>query len=148
MPWVIVIIVVSYFANRYGLPFLPISDVIGYLICAFLAMAGMSLAVLGVKAASPRVLIGSDRSILITGGIYSYIRNPICLSCILLSFSVAMGFKSIIGLIAAALALAIVCLRIVLWEERGLKRRFGKEYCEYKSNVGMFVPRLPRTANK
>ena len=148
VPWVIVVIAVSFFANRYGLPLLPIPDWVGYLVCAFLAMAGMSLAVLGVKATSPRVLIGSDRSTLVTGGIYSYIRNPICLSCILLSFGVAMGFKSIIGMIAAILVLAIVYLRIALWEERELKRRFGQEYCDYKSKVGMFIPRLPRTANK
>lgn len=148
MPWVIVIIVVSYFANKYGLPLLPISDWAGYLVCAFLVMAGMSLAALGVKAASLKVLAGRDPYTLVTKGIYSYIRNPICLSCILLSLSVAMGFKSIIGLIAAILVLAIVYLRIALWEERELKRRFGQEYCDYKNKVGMYIPRLPRTANK
>jgi len=57
-----------------------------------------------------------------------------------LSFSVAMGFKSIIGLIAAIVVLAIAYLRIVLWEEKELKHRFGQEYCDYRSKVGMFIP--------
>ena len=32
--------------------------------------------------------------------------------------------------------------------EGELEHRFGQEYCEYKSNVGMFVPRLHWTPKK
>lgn len=140
MPWVIVVFVVCFFTNKSGLPLLPLADWASYLACAFLAVLGMSLLALGVKACPPKVLVGRDRTILVTKGIYSYIRHPVCLSCIVLSFSVAIGFKSIIGLIAAIVVLAIVYLRIVLWEEKELKHRFGQEYCDYKSKVGMFIP--------
>ena len=143
MPWVIVVFVACFFANRSGLLLLPLADWVGYLICAFLAVLGMSLLALGVKACPPKILIGRDKSLLVTKGIYSYIRHPVCLSCVVLSFSVAMGFESIIGLVAAVMVLAIASLRIVLWEERELKHRFGQEYCDYKSKVGMFIPRLP-----
>lgn len=140
MPWVIVVFVVCFFTNKSGLPLLPLADWASYLACVFLAVLGMSLLALGVKACPPKVLVGRDRTILVTKGIYSYIRHPVCLSCIVLSFSVAIGFKSIIGLIAAIVVLAIVYLRIVLWEEKELKHRFGQEYCDYKSKVGMFIP--------
>jgi len=148
VPWVIVVFGVCFFTNKSGWPLLPLADWTSYLACAFLAIPSMSLLALGLKACPPKILTGRDRSILVTKGIYSYIRHPVCLSCAVLSFSVAIGFKSIIGLIAAIAVLAIVYLRIVLWEERELEHRFGLEYREYKSNVGMFIPRLHRTPKK
>lgn len=148
MPWVIVVFGVCIFADKFGWPLLPLADWTSYLACAFLAILGMSLLALGLKVCPLKILTGHDKSMLVTKGIYSYIRHPLGLSWVVLSFSVAMGFKSIVGLIAAIAVLAIVYLRIVLWEERELEHRFGQEYCEYKSNVGMFVPRLHWTPKK
>jgi len=148
VPWVIVVFGVCFFTNESGWPLLPLADWTSYLACAFLAIPGMSLLALGLKACPPKILTGRDKSVLVTKGIYSYIRHPVCLSCVVLSLSVAMVFKSIIGLIATIAVLAIVYLRIVLWEERELEHRFGQEYCEYKSNVGMFIPRLHWTPKK
>lgn len=91
-----------------------------------------------------RVLGGRDRSVLVTNGVYSYIRHPICLSCILLAFSAAIGFRSAIGLKMAIVALIIAYVH-ASYEERELERRFGRAYCEYKSNVGMFVPKRKST---
>ncbi|HEY92638.1 MAG TPA: isoprenylcysteine carboxylmethyltransferase family protein [Dehalococcoidia bacterium] len=146
MPWLIVVIIVSFFANRAGLPLLPMAEWVGYLICAFLAVPGVALIVLGVKACSLRVLSGRDKSTLVTKGIYSYIRHPICLSCVLLAFSAATGFRSAVGLMIAILAIVIIYVR-VLFEEKELERRFGRAYCEYKSKVGMFVPKRKRARN-
>lgn len=148
MPWVIVVFGACFFGNKFGWPLLPLTDWTSYLVCAFLAVLGMLLLALGLKACPPKILTGRDKSMLVTKGIYSYIRHPICLSCVVLSFSVAIGFKSIIGLLATIAVLAIVYLRIVLWEERELEHRFGQEYCEYKSKVGMFIPRLHWTPKK
>jgi len=148
VPWVIVVFGVCFFTNESGWPLLPLADWASYLACAFLTVLGILLLALGLKVCPLKILTGRDRSTLVTKGIYSYIRHPVCLSCVVLSFSVAIGFKSIIGLIAAIAVLAIVYLRIVLWEERELEHRFGQEYCEYKSNVGMFVPRLHWTPKK
>ena len=144
MPWLIVVIIVSLFANRSGLPVLPLAEWVGYLVCAFFAVLGVSLLALGVKACPLRVLSGRDKSTLVTNGIYSYIRHPICLSCVLLAFSAATGFRSAVGLMIAILALVIIYVR-VSFEERELERRFGRAYCVYKSKVGMFVPKGKRT---
>jgi len=144
VPWLIVVIIVSLFANRSGLPLLPLAEWVGYLICASLAALGVSLLVLGLKAASLRVLSGSEKSVLVTRGIYSYIRHPFCLSCVLLAFSAATGFRSVLGLTIAILALVIIYVR-ASFEEKDLERRFGRAYCEYKSKVGMFIPKRRRT---
>jgi len=141
VPWVIAVIIVSFFANRSGVLFLPLTDWVSYLLCALLAILGTVILALGMKACPLRVISGRDTSVLVTHGIYSHIRHPICLSCILLAFSAAIGFESVAGLMVAILSLVAAYLRALLWEERELERRFGKAYCEYKSNVGMFVPK-------
>ena len=144
MPWVIAVILASFFANRSGVLSLPLGDWVSYSVCAFLAIPGILALGLGMKACSLKVISGHDRSALVTHGIYSYIRNPICLSCILLAFSAAIGFKSVAGLLVAILSLIAAYLHASLWEERELERRFGSEYCEYKRKVGMFIPK-PRS---
>ena len=144
MPWVIGIIIGSFFANRSGLPLLPLADWASYGACTFLAVLGISLLALGLKACPLTVLSGRDRSALVTKGPYSYIRHPICLSCVLLAFSAAIGFKSAVGLMLALVALIITYVH-ALFEERELERRFGRAYCEYKSSVGMFIPKRKTT---
>ena len=144
MPWLIVVIIASFFANRSGLPLLPLAEWVSYLICALLAVLGIFLLALGMKVCPLRVLGGRDRSVLVTNGVYSYVRHPICLSCILLAFSAAIGFRSAIGLMMAIVALIIAYVH-ASYEERELERRFGRAYCEYKSNVGMFVPKRKST---
>ena len=142
MPWVILVILVSFFANRSAVLLLPLAEWVSYLVCAFLAILAMLVLALGVRACSLRVIGGHHRSALVTHGIYSYIRHPICLSCVLLAFSAAIGFKSTAGLMVAILALIAAYLHASLWEERELERRFGSEYYEYKRKVGMFFPSL------
>jgi protein-S-isoprenylcysteine O-methyltransferase Ste14 len=139
---------VSFFANRSGVLSLPLGDWGSYSVCALLAILGISVLALGMKACPLRVISGRDSSVLVTHGIYSHIRNPICLSCVLLAFSAAVGFKSVAGLAVAILSLIAAYLHASLWEERELERRFGSEYREYKRKVGMFIPRLPSTWNK
>ena len=140
MPWLIVVIIASFFANRSGLPLLPMPQWLSYLSCALLAVLGISLLALGLKACPLKIIGGRDKSVLITKGVYSYIRHPICLSCMLLAFSAAIGFRSTVGLAIAILALIIAYMHASS-EERELERRFGRTYYEYKSRVGMFIPK-------
>ncbi len=144
MPWLVVVIIASFFANESGLPLLPLPEWLSYLTAALLAVLGISLLALGMKACPLRVLGGRDRSMLVTKGVYSYVRHPICLSCMLLAFSAAIGFRSSVGLTIAILALIIAYVH-ALFEERELERRFGRAYREYKSRVGMFVPKRKST---
>lgn len=161
MPWPIAAGLMSFFANEWGLPQLALVDWVAYLACALVAALGVSVLALGVKTLGVRVALAVDvcplrcmarcdwrRSVLAREGIYSYVRNPICLGCVLLAFSVAIGFKSVPGLSLAVLALVVAYLRIVLYEEKGLQNQFGAEYAEYMSKVGRFIPRLTSISRK
>ena len=60
MPWLIVVAIASFLANRSRLPLLPLPEWLGYLTCALLAVLGISLLVLGIKACPLRILGGRE----------------------------------------------------------------------------------------
>ena len=60
MPWLVVVIIASFFANKSGLPLLPLPEWLSYLTCILLAVLGISLLVLGIKACPLRILGGRE----------------------------------------------------------------------------------------
>ena len=142
MPWVVLVIIVSFFANKYDVLPLSLPQSASYSLCGLLALPGVAAFALGIKSLPLRiVLLGSDNYRLVTDGVYSRIRNPICLSCVLLSFSAGIGFNSLAGLLVAIASFIAAYLRASLREEKELEQRFGTEYREYRRRVGMFIPK-------
>ena len=77
-------------------------------------------------------------------GPYRWVRNPIYIGALLVVAGEAWLFTSL-PLLAYAAAMA-VCFQgfVVGYEERVLRRRFGRAYAEYQSTVGRWIPRAPR----
>ena len=130
----------------FGFLLLPIPWSVAWLVCGVIFAPGIyvwSLSKrefdrLGQKLHSET----NDRS-LITSGIYASIRHPHYLGIMLLCLSIALGFKSLVGLL-----IAIVDVILVYWftleEEKELIQQFGDGYLEYKARVPMFIPKLRR----
>ena len=79
---------------------------------------------------------------LVVEGPYRYVRNPMIsgVLAILLGEAVLLGSLALLMWFAAVFAANAVYLPLV--EERGLKRRFGREYDAYRSQVPRWIPRL------
>jgi protein-S-isoprenylcysteine O-methyltransferase Ste14 len=79
---------------------------------------------------------------LVVRGPYRHVRHPMIggVATILLGETVLLGSTALLGWLAAVVAVNAVYLPLV--EERGLVRRFGSDYEEYRANVPRFVPRL------
>lgn len=137
---VVIVFVVSLIDWIFGVTFVLIDLLVALLAFAVPALISGILLVLSFKALSPGIAMGR-RSELVTTGIYAYIRHPHYLSNMLLSFSVAMLFRSWMALFTAFCSVPLTYL-LTLSEERHLKRRFGKSYAEYASEVPMFIPRI------
>lgn len=86
---------------------------------------------------------------LIITGPYAYVRNPMLLGVFWVLWAEAIFFQSIALFIYLLIFISINALYFPLSEEKGLLRRYGQAYQEYKNNVPRFIPRLtPYKKNK
>ena len=78
---------------------------------------------------------------LVTGGIYSVIRNPSYVGLLVLSLGWALAFRSGVGLLLALLNIPPIVARIRS-EEKLLCAHFGKEYEAYCERTWRLIPGL------
>ena len=84
----------------------------------------------------------SPPKILVTIGIYRYVRNPMMIGVWCVLIGEASLFMSI-GILIWFLTFFIASILFVtLWEEGDLESRFGESYREYKRNVPRWIPRI------
>lgn len=78
---------------------------------------------------------------LLTEGIYSRIRHPRYVQYVLVVLAYAL-FSNYLAMYVLCALLIPAILTVVHWEEKELRRRFGKEYEEYCARTPRFIPRL------
>ncbi|MDO8682688.1 MAG: isoprenylcysteine carboxylmethyltransferase family protein [Armatimonadota bacterium] len=79
---------------------------------------------------------------LVTFGPYAYLRHPMTFGILWVLVGTAFYIRSISGLILIPILALAAWAHIVIWEEKGLERRFGAEYKRYRENVPALIPRL------
>ena len=81
---------------------------------------------------------------LVITGPYKYIRNPMIASVFFVISGMALVFTSV-GLLIWALCFYIInTVYFIFSEEKGLVKRFGDQYIEYKQNVPMWFPKIKK----
>ena len=83
-----------------------------------------------------------DQKHLIVKGLYRYVRNPMYISWYLIIFGEALFFQSLDLLLFLSVWIVLLGLRVILFEERSLKKRFGETYEQYQKSVRRWIPRL------
>lgn len=80
--------------------------------------------------------------IIIQKGSFSVCRHPIYLFAIITITGLALIFQSY-GFVFIVVPVFIIAVGVYIWfEEKTLARRFGPVYEQYKTRVGLFIPRL------
>jgi protein-S-isoprenylcysteine O-methyltransferase Ste14 len=79
---------------------------------------------------------------LVVRGPYRFVRNPMYIGAGLALIGVAMFYRAPQMLVYVAAFWAITHAFILLYEERVLRRLFGREYDEYRRQVRRWLPRL------
>ena len=74
-----------------------------------------------------------------TDGLYALVRNPSYLGLIVLSFGWALAFRSLVGVVVAALFIIPLIARMDA-EERLLAETFGAEYEAYRRRTCRLIP--------
>lgn len=82
-----------------------------------------------------------DRSYLLKGSLYSYSRNPMYVSEMMLMVGWVIFYGSAAVLIATLAWMGLFIFYIVPGEERILEARFGEAYREYKRKVPRWIGR-------
>ena len=78
---------------------------------------------------------------LVTGGVYGVIRHPSYLGMLIGTLGWALAFRSLFGVLLAALLIAPLIARIEA-EERLLRSHFGAEYDDYRARTWRLIPGL------
>ena len=80
---------------------------------------------------------------LVVRGIYRFVRNPMYVGVLLVLAGESLTFQSLRILTYAAIVFVVVNLFVIFYEERALKRKFGREYEEYMRSVPRWMPGAP-----
>ncbi|HEY8428781.1 MAG TPA: isoprenylcysteine carboxylmethyltransferase family protein [Sandaracinaceae bacterium] len=141
------VLVVGAFALAPVAPFVgePIADtaLLGGTVVA-VATAGTFAAQL-TMAGSWRIGVDpSERTELVTRGLFALVRNPIFSFMILAATGIALSCPTPLALVAPALLLVGLELQVRIVEEPYLARVHGEAYLAYARRVGRFVPWIGR----
>ena len=79
---------------------------------------------------------------LVTTGPYAYTRNPMMFGALVFLLAIALYYRSLTGLILIPIILVIESIYIVMFEEPQLRKRFGKDYQDYRKLVPSLFPRF------
>jgi protein-S-isoprenylcysteine O-methyltransferase Ste14 len=79
---------------------------------------------------------------LVVTGVYRHVRNPMISGVLLILIGEALGLRSLPQLAWAGMFFLLNATYIPLIEERGLERRFGSDYRQYRRHVPRWLPRL------
>lgn len=93
----------------------------------------------GMYSGYLRVKIGR---ILVTDGPYRFVRHPGYAGFLLVALGLAIGYSSLIGLVAIPVLLLPGLAYRMRVEERLLHEQFGEEYIAYVQHTGKLFPRL------
>ena len=90
------------------------------------------------KFGKPKDVI-DDTAVLVTRGIYKYIRHPLYSSLILLSWGTFLKDISLVSFVLALIASGLP-VAIAKVEEKENIQKFGEEYLSYMKKTKMFIP--------
>lgn len=120
-------------------PFSPLQLASWFLLLCSVVMAGHGFYLLHVIGRPERGI--ENTSVLVTRGVYRYIRHPLYASLLLLAWGVFFKNPSLIaGVLAlAATAFLVATARV---EEADNLQKFGADYAAYMKKTRMFIPFL------
>ena len=139
-----VILLLTQGERGFGIGTGKLFSVFGALLSATLLIAGVAMIMhsiaLFVRHGNGTLAPWDPTQALVIRGLYRYLRNPMKMGLILLLLGESIAFGSLPLLYWWATFTIVNVVYIRLWEEPGLRIRFGEEYARYCSQVGPWLP--------
>ncbi|HUA36726.1 MAG TPA: isoprenylcysteine carboxylmethyltransferase family protein [Candidatus Binataceae bacterium] len=109
------------------------------LILVAIGVTTMTLAIRQFGAAGTNVPTPLPAKAVVTTGLYSYSRNPIYCSMILIYSGLAIGAASVWSFVLLVPVLLLIRYGVIAREERYLDGKFGAPYIEYRARVRRWI---------
>lgn len=116
--------------------------------------AGLALAVTGISAtlvaqhgmgASWRVGVDpQERTALVTGGVFAFVRNPIFTAMVTAALGLTLLAPNLVAMVGLAALVVAIEIQVRVIEEPYLLRWHREDYQRYTARVGRFLPGLGR----
>jgi len=106
--------------------------------------AGCLLAQLSMGASWRVGVDESERTELVTAGLFSLVRNPIFSFIMVTAVGLVLLVPNALALVAGALTVVGIEIQVRAVEEPYLLRTHGEAYARYSATVGRFIPALGR----
>lgn len=90
----------------------------------------------------------TERTALVTGGLFRVVRNPIYTSMLMTAVGLVLFVPNLFCFAAVASLLVGIEVHVRLVEEPYLLRTHGDTYAEYAARVGQFIPGVGRLSRK
>ena len=88
----------------------------------------------------------SERTELVTDGVYRWVRNPIYTAMMAAAIGLALAVPNVLCWIAAGCMIAGLEIQVRFVEEPWLLRQHGVAFARYRATVGRFLPGLGRVS--
>lgn len=140
--WVLISIATGYALSLApGLSTLPTFDGRVVAIVALVAAIGLiAAAVLQFRAAKTQFMPTSEsNNALVSGGVFSFTRNPMYLGMVLVCLAAALWFGRLPMLFAPIAMFAIINTAFIPFEEEKMRRQFGETFDAYCKRVRRWI---------
>lgn len=128
--WLAIALAAAWFFP-FGLPTMP---VVGYVLVA-LAFLLAAAAVLHLIRGRTTIVPHRLPDALVTGGVFSFSRNPIYLADLLILAGCSLAWGSLLGPVLVPVLAAVLKKRFILGEESRLRAVFGTDFDAYTAKV-------------
>ncbi len=133
--------------DRLGIPIMPSSPVViiaGILLLIIGAPIGFGTVLTQIFKASGTPLPMFPTQKLLTGGLYTWSRNPMVFGTLTAYLGLSLLSASWSAVILTILFAVFLVLYVKLVEERELAARFGQPYLDYKKKTSFIIPWPPK----
>ncbi|GGM83572.1 hypothetical protein GCM10012275_62720 [Longimycelium tulufanense] len=128
---------------RIGLLHHPALQAVG-VVLALIGIPGTLIAQLAMGDSWRIGVDETERTPLVTTGVFRYVRNPIFTAMLLTAAGLALMVPNVFSLAGTAILLGAIELLVRVVEEPYLQRAHGTDFHRYAAQVGRFIPGIGR----
>ena len=123
---------------------IPIGEGVALILAGILALAGITVALLGVREFRRQATTVDPRypertASLVTGGVFAYTRNPMYLGMLLCLAACAIWLRSLPAFLVLPLFVLYLTRYQITVEERAMQAHFGAAFRRYRGEVRRWI---------